>query len=415
MRAMSRLARLRNIGPAAVVTAAFIGPGTVTTCTLAGAKFGYALLWGLLFSTVATVLLQEMSARLGIVGRKSLGEAIRESARSRATRLTAIILVLSAIVIGNAAFQTGNILGGGMGLETIVGRMNFSLGSLSLNGWVLITGLLAFLLLWWGNYKIIERVLVGLVVLMSVTFLVTAIMVKPDLGRLFNGLIVPGIPKGSLLTLVGLIGTTVVPYNLFLHASAVREKWKNPEDIKAARMDIAIAIPLGGLVSMAIVVTSAASIFGSSLEIKGATDMAVQLEPLVGSWARIFLALGLFAAGLTSAITAPLAAAYAADGILGWKATRTDPRFRAVWIGIILVGLFFSQLGSSPVEAILFAQVTNGILLPLVVAYLLWVMNRPGIMGAYRNRWKSNLAGAFVLVVTLGLGVRSLLQVLKLI
>jgi len=412
---MSRLARLRNIGPAAVVTAAFIGPGTVTTCTLAGAKFGYALLWGLLFSTVATVLLQEMSARLGIVGRKSLGEAIRESARSRATRLTAIILVLSAIVIGNAAFQTGNILGGGMGLETIVGRMNFSLGSLSLNGWVLITGLLAFLLLWWGNYKIIERVLVGLVVLMSVTFLVTAIMVKPDLGRLFNGLIVPGIPKGSLLTLVGLIGTTVVPYNLFLHASAVREKWKNPEDIKAARMDIAIAIPLGGLVSMAIVVTSAASIFGSSLEIKGATDMAVQLEPLVGSWARIFLALGLFAAGLTSAITAPLAAAYAADGILGWKATRTDPRFRAVWIGIILVGLFFSQLGSSPVEAILFAQVTNGILLPLVVAYLLWVMNRPGIMGAYRNRWKSNLAGAFVLVVTLGLGVRSLLQVLKLI
>ena len=250
---------------------------------------------------------------------------------------------------------------------------------------------------------------------MSVAFLVTAIMVKPDLGRLFNGLIVPGIPKGSLLTLVGLIGTTVVPYNLFLHASAVREKWKNPEDVKAARLDIAIAIPLGGLVSMAIVVTSAASIFGSSVEIKGATDMAVQLEPLVGSWARIFLALGLFAAGLTSAITAPLAAAYAADGILGWKATRKDPRFRAVWIGIILVGLIFSQLGSSPVEAILFAQVTNGILLPLVVAYLLWVMNKPGIMGAYRNRWKSNLAGAFVLVVTLGLGLRSLLQVLKMI
>ncbi len=412
---MSRLARLRNIGPAAVVTAAFIGPGTVTTCTLAGAKFGYALLWGLLFSTLATVLLQEMSARLGIVGRKSLGEAIRESARSGAARLTAVVLVLSAIVIGNAAFQTGNILGGGMGLETIVGRMSLTLGSLSLNGWFLITGAVAFGLLWWGNYKIIERVLVSLVVLMSVAFLVTAIMVKPDLGRLFNGLIVPGIPKGSLLTLVGLIGTTVVPYNLFLHASAVREKWKNPEDVKAARLDIAIAIPLGGLVSMAIVVTSAASIFGSSVEIKGATDMAVQLEPLVGSWARIFLALGLFAAGLTSAITAPLAAAYAADGILGWKATRKDPRFRAVWIGIILVGLIFSQLGSSPVEAILFAQVTNGILLPLVVAYLLWVMNKPGIMGAYRNRWKSNLAGAFVLVVTLGLGLRSLLQVLKMI
>lgn len=412
---MSRFARLRNIGPAAVVTAAFIGPGTVTTCTLAGAKFGYALLWGLLFSTVATVLLQEMSARLGIVGRKSLGEAIRESARSRAARITAVILVLSAIVIGNAAFQTGNILGGGLGLETITGRPGFSPGFPGLNVWALAIGLIAFGLLWWGNYKFIERALVGLVVLMSAAFLITAIMIKPDLGRLFRGLVFPGIPKGSLLTLVGLIGTTVVPYNLFLHASAVREKWKNPEDIRAGRMDIGIAIPLGGIVSMAIVVTSAASFFGASAEIKGATDMAVQLEPLVGSWARIFMALGLFAAGLTSAITAPLAAAYAADGILGWKASRTDPRFRGVWIGIIAIGLVFSQLGSSPVEVILFAQVANGILLPLVVAYLLWVMNRPGIMGKYRNRLTSNLAGGLVFLITLGLGLRSLLQVLKII
>jgi manganese transport protein len=415
MRAMSRFARLRNIGPAAVVTAAFIGPGTVTTCTLAGAKFGYALLWGLVFSTAATIILQEMSARLGIIGRKSLGEAIRESARRRATRILAVVLVLSAIVIGNAAFQTGNILGGGMGMETIAGRIGFPLGSLSLNVWPLLIGAAAFGLLWWGNYKVIERALVGLVVLMSVAFLVTAVMVKPDLGRLFGGMVVPGVPKGSLLTLVGLIGTTVVPYNLFLHASAVRERWKNPEDIRSARMDIGIAIPLGGIVSMAIVVTSAAGLFGTSAEIKGAADMAVQLEPLVGGWARFFLALGLFAAGLTSAVTAPLAAAYAADGVLGWNAARKDPRFRAVWIGIVAIGLVFSQLGASPVQALLFAQVANGILLPLVVVYLLWVMNRSAIMGRYRNRWASNLAGTLVFLVTLGLGLRSLLQVLKII
>ena len=128
---MSRLARLRNIVLVAVVTAAFIGPGTVTTCTLAGAKLpGYALLWGLLFSTVATVLLQEMSA-FGWESSVKRAWARPSASRPKAgPRLTAVVLVLSAIVIGNAAFQTGNILGGGMGLETIVGRMSFPLGSL---------------------------------------------------------------------------------------------------------------------------------------------------------------------------------------------------------------------------------------------------------------------------------------------
>ncbi|MDW7759073.1 MAG: Nramp family divalent metal transporter [Acidobacteriota bacterium] len=407
--------RLRNIGPAALVTAAFIGPGTVTTCTLAGAKFGTALLWGLLFSVIATVVLQDMSARLGIIGRRSLGEAIRESARSRWARLPAVILVLSAIVAGNAAYETGNVLGGAMGLETLSGWRGFPVGGFDVNAWALIIGAAAFGLLLWGNYRTIERSLVALVVLMSLAFLTTAVMVGPKPGELLNGLAVPSLPPGSLLTLVGLIGTTVVPYNLFLHASAVRERWKDPRDIRAARLDIGIAIPLGGIVSMAIVVTSAASFYGAPAEIGGAADMAVQLEPLMGAWARIFLSLGLFAAGITSAVTAPLAAAYAADGILGWKAGRKDPRFRMVWMGIIAIGMFFSQAGSSPVQAILFAQAANGILLPLVVVYLLWVMNRAAIMGPRSNTWAANLAGAFVLLITMMLGLRSLLHVLRLI
>jgi len=405
--------RLHNIGPAALVTAAFIGPGTVTTCTLAGAKFGYALLWGLLFSVIATVVLQDMSARLGIIGRRSLGEAIRESAQRRWARLPAVILVLSAIVVGNAAYETGNVLGGAMGLETLSGWRGFPVGGFDVNVWALIIGAAAFGLLLWGNYRTIERALVTLVILMSLAFLTTAVMVGPKPGDLLKGLAMPSLPAGSLLTLVGLIGTTVVPYNLFLHASAVRERWKDPRDIRAARLDIGLAIPLGGLVSMAIVVTSAASFHGAPAEIGGAADMAVQLEPLMGVWARIFLSLGLFAAGITSAVTAPLAAAYAADGILGWKAGRKDPRFRMVWMGIIAIGMFFSQTGSSPVQAILFAQAANGILLPLVVVYLLWVMNRKAIMGSHRNRWTTNLAGTLVLLITLMLGLRSLLHVLR--
>jgi len=380
---------------------------------MAGAKFGYALLWGMLFSVVATIILQEMSARLGIVSQKGLGEAIRESAKSGWSRALAVTLVLSAIVIGNAAFQTGNVLGGGLGLETIIGWNRFHIGSASFNGWALITGVMAFGLLWIGSYKAVEKVLVALVVLMSLAFIGTTIVIGPDIGKIFRGLFVPTIPKGSLLTLVGLIGTTVVPYNLFLHASAAGEKWKDPKELKNSWLDILVSISLGGLISMAIIIAAAVSFFGTDVILKNATDLAGQLEPLLGKWARLSMATGLFAAGFTSAITAPLAAAYAARGILGWTCERNDWRFKAVWLGILLIGMVFSQVGASPVEAILFAQVANGILLPIIAIYLLWIMNRSSILGKYRNKSIANLAGGLVVLVTIVLGIRTILVVLK--
>ncbi len=403
--------RRPSFGPAALVTAAFIGPGTVTTCSLAGANFGFALLWGLLFSVVATIILQEMSARLGIVSRSGLGEAIRASASSPLTRTLAIVLILSAIVIGNAAFETGNLLGGALGLETMTGWGRIPLGSFSLNGWALIIGGLAMLLLWAGGYKTIEKVLIALVILMSLAFLTTALVIRPPVGELFKGLLVPSLPKGSVLTLVGLIGTTVVPYNLFLHASAVGERWTDPKDLRSSRTDLLVSIGLGGLISMAVMVTAAVSFFGTGMMLKSAGDLAVQLEPLLGRWAKISMAAGLFGAGFTSAITAPLAAAYAARGILGWKCDRNDRRFRMVWAAIILTGMIFAQVGSSPVEAILFAQVANGILLPVIAGYLLWIMNRKDILGDYRNNLKTNLAGGAVVLVTILLGLRTILTV----
>jgi len=412
---MSIRSRLTSIGPAALVTAAFIGPGTVTACTLAGAKFGYALLWGLLFSVIATIVLQEMSARLGIVSQKGLGEAIRESLTSRWSRVLSIILIVSAIVIGNAAFETGNLLGGGLGLETITGRSSFDIGSFSINVWALMTGFMAFGLLWLGSYKAVEKVMIGLVILMSLAFISTTIIIGPDFRQLLKGLFVPVLPKGSLLTLVGIIGTTVVPYNLFLHAAAAGERWNNPKDLKNSRLDIFISITLGGIISMAVLITAAVSFYGKDTLLKNAADLAVQLEPLLGNWARVSMSVGLFAAGFTSAITAPLAAAYAAKGILGWKCGPKDWKFRAIWIGIILIGMVFSQAGASPVEAILFAQVANGILLPVIAGYLLWIMNRSTILGEYRNKPAANLIGGFVVLVTLMLGIRTILVVLHLI
>ena len=395
-------------GPGALVTAAFIGPGTIATCSVAGASFGFALLWGLLFSIIATVVLQEMAARLGVITQQGLGEALRRHFNKALPRALTAILVISAIAIGNAAFEAGNILGATLGLE--------SLGLQSdARPWVLAIGLVTFLVLFSGSYKVIERVLVILVILMSLTFLTTAIFVQPDLRAVLRGMFVPAIPDGALLAVVGLIGTTVVPYNLFLYASAVQKRFSRPEQLPEARRDISVSVILGGFISMAIVVSAAMAFYGQDASPTTGSDLARQLEPLLGKWSGYFIGLGLFSAGISSAITAPLAAAWATSGVLGWKTDMRSWRFRAVWICILLAGVGFAVLGFRPIEVIVFAQAANGILLPVIAIYLLRVMNSARVMGTQKNGWLSNLLGGLVILVTLMLSLRSLGTVFGLI
>ncbi len=392
-------ARLREVGPGAAVAAAFIGPGTVTTATVAGVRFGVALLWALLFSVLATLVLQEMSARLGLVTGQGLGEAVRARFEGRAARWGAAALVLGAVVLGNAAYQTGNLLGGALGARALAG------GAGATRAWALGIAGVAFALLWTGRYRLVERALVGLVAVMATVFFVTAASVLPPPARLAEGLLVPSLPDGgALLVAVGLVGTTVVPYNLFLHASAVRERWEGPDDLPAARRDAAFSIAVGGAASMAVVVTAAAA---GGAEVSDAADMAVQLEPLLGRWARGFFAAGLLAAGVTSSVTAPLAAAWAAAGVLGWEPDLRSPRLRAVWGLVLGGGAAFAAAGVRPVPAILFAQVANGVLLPGVAAFLLVAANDGRRMGSWRNGRTLNVAGGLVVLVAVVLGVRA--------
>ena len=401
--------KLPRIGPGAVVTAAFIGPGTVTTCTLAGVRFAYALLWALVFATVGTIVLQEMAARLGTVGRIGLGEAVRRRIASPTPRLLAALLIAGAIGIGNAAYQTGNLLGASLGAQAIAG------GDVRL--WAAAFGVAAAALLWIGSYKAIERVLVAMVVVMSLVFLVTAVAVGGDLPAMLRGALVPSTPEGSALVALGLVGTTIVPYNLFLHASAARERFGadatgpggSASALAAARADLVVAIGLGGLVSMAIVVTAAASGAGDTVT---AAEMARQLEPLLGVWARDFFAAGFLAAGLTSSITAPMAAAYALAGAFGWPADLRAGRLRLVWGAVILVGVLFAVAGVRPIPAIVFAQAANGLLLPLVAAFLLWVMNDRAFLGRATNGPVANLLGGLVVILSAILGVRAVVGAL---
>ncbi len=387
----------KYFGPSTLVAAAFIGPGTLTTCTMAGVQTGYTLLWAMLFSIIATIVLQEMAARLGFVTQAGLGEAINQQFSAGLARYLVFFLVIGAILVGNAAYEAGNISGGVLGLHLMVGEFKL---------WPLVLGGLSFLLLFFGKYKLIERILIALVILMSICFLATTILVKPDWSAIFSGFVPSGINENFLL-IMGLIGTTVVPYNLFLHASTISKKWSSDATLKDIRIENAVAIVLGGLISMLIIITAAAS-QGQVEAVTSAKDLAVQLEPLFGSAAKWCMGIGLLAAGLSSTLTAPIAAAYAAQGLFGWEKDEKDIRYRAVWMLILGIGIIVAMVGLKPILIIKFAQITNAILLPFIAIYLLYISNAKKILQQHTNSLFINIIAVAVIGITVLLSLKTL-------
>jgi len=371
------LSRIRDVGPGMLVAAAFIGPGTVTACTLAGANFGYTLLWALLFATIATIILQEMSARLGTVSKLGLGEILINELRT----------------------------GAALGIEAIAGESS-NLSKFS----ILALALFAIVVLLRSSYKVIEKVLIGLVLLMGVAFILTFFVVQPSLLGVLGGLFKPSMPDGSTLTVIALIGTTVVPYNLFLHASTAKIRWDGEKGLKAARSDTVISIGLGGLVAIMITSTAAASIYANALSVQNAADMAVQFEPLFGSLSKYLLGIGLFAAGLSSAITAPLATSFAISELLEVEGGQESAIFKSISISIIVIGSAIALTGIKPIKLILLAQFANGMLLPIVACFLLYALNRKNILGDYTNGALANTLGVGVVIFTAAMGTRLILK-----
>lgn len=216
--------KAKAIGPGALIAASFIGPGTVSTATEAGASFGYALIWAIVFSIITTIFLQEMAARLGVVSGNGLGEAIRDQFERPFLKYSVVIVIGFSIGVGCAAYLAGDLTGGALGISMMTG--------IPQNYIAPVIGGIILILCLTGSYKRFEKILVTLIAIMSVTFLTTMIVIQPDLSEVFQGAFVPSIPSGSIVVIVALIGTTVVPYNLFMHASSAKEKWKSPDDLK---------------------------------------------------------------------------------------------------------------------------------------------------------------------------------------
>jgi manganese transport protein len=385
-----------------IIAAAFIGPGTVTTATLVGAQTGYALIWLLFFAIIATFILQEMASRLGSVSGVGLSQAIMLSITNPVFKWLIAGLVIVAIGIGNAAYQGGNITGAALGLSTNFGG--------TVKYWSLSLGTLAALLLISGQYKVIEKCLIALVAIMSVVFITLMILVGINTSLLSEGLLLQAPMLSNTVLALAIVGTTIVPYNLFLHAGLSAQDSQNKankaaiskSEMTSQNRQLFASISIGGLVTFAILSSSVSAFFVAQISVDP-SNIAQQLSPLLGQQAGLFFGIGLFAAGLTSAITAPLAAAYAISGLFAWPATLHNIKFKLTAILIVVVGTMVASIGLKPIALILLAQTANALLLPISAILLVWVCNRTALLGIHKNGILANTGAGLVIILVLGL------------
>ncbi len=370
-----------------VISAAFIGPGTVTTAVAAGSIYKLDLLWAVVFATIACILLQEVSARITIASGLSLGQAVMKKFGGKNGFWINVFIGIS-VVLGCAAYEAGNILGAVSGLSLLFdgdGKVYT----------VLIT-LIAVFVLWSGKQKWISTLMTLLVAMMGIAFLVLALNIDFPISEIVISGVVPKIPIGAELITLGLVGTTIVPYNLFLGSGISKG-----QTVPLMRIGLTVSVIIGGLITAWILLAGTLVHDFSSFPILA--DEFRHKVGEVGAWA---LGIGLFAAGFSSAITSPYAASVIASNVLGAEKKST---VRWIWGSVLLTGFLFGISGVKPIPVILIVQALNGLILPLVTAYLIIVVNDETIIPKeHRHASYYNLVLLLIFAAVLLIGLTSL-------
>ncbi len=370
-----------------VISAAFIGPGTVATCSLAGASFGTSLLWALTFSTLATIVLQEAAARVTLASSRSLGELM--VIRHGKNGVWISRLLAAGVILGCAAYEAGNILGAVAGLNLIVDAPSWLLS--------IVIGVSAYFLLAVKNVSLLPRLLGLIVFILGFAFLLVSFQALQAPLEVVKNAVVPNFPTNSALVITGLIGTTIVPYNLFL-GSGIGQG----QSISEMRQGIIMAVIIGGLISMSIVLS------GTLIEGEfGFQNAGRVLGQRVGNWGESLFAVGLFGAGFTSVVTAAFAASITSKTLLSTNEKQTA----WVWRGVLIVGLLFGISQVKPIPVILAAQVANGLILPFVTWQIYQCVNDKKLLPEkYLNSRIQNGLLLFILLMTILLGANSIVR-----
>jgi Mn2+/Fe2+ NRAMP family transporter len=387
------------LGPGFVTANVDNDPGGILTYSQAGAKFGYQLLWTLIPTTIALIVVQEMAARMGAITGKGLSDLIREEFGLRATFITMAVLGLADFGTIIAEFAG---LASGMGIFGVTKYLVVPLGA------VLVSTLIIR-----GSYKPVERILV-VASLLYFAYPVSAILAKPDWDLALKQTFIPTLSSdpGYLVMIIGLVGTTITPWMQFYLQAAVVEKGIDRRHYGLCRLDVITGCIVTDVIAFFIVVACGATIYHSNHpEINDVGQAALALTPFAGKFAALLFAAGLINASLLSAAILPLATSYNICEGLGFE-SGIDKRFSEApvfyWLYTLLIGggaAFVLLPGLPLLKVILWSQVANGILLPFVLVYMLLLINRPRLMGSFKNKPWQNWVAWTTAAVMIGLTV----------
>ena len=377
---------LALLGPGIITGSVDNDAGGITTYSVAGAMYGYGMIWTLIPSLIVLLVIQEMNARMGIVTGKGLSDLIRENAGVKVTFFIFIGLLISNI--GNTTTEFAGVAGS---MEVFGVSKYISVPIAAVLVWILVVK---------GTYKIAERIFL-IFSASLLTYVVSALMAKPDWGAIGSAVVRPGISLNtqSLTMIIALVGTTIAPWMQFYMQATVIEKGIKIKEYKFTLVDIIVGCFITVVVAFFIMVACGSTLFPNGVVISEAKDAALSLEPLAGRMASHVFAFGLFVASVFSATILPLATAFYVCEAFGFEAgidkSLDEAReFYILYTGILVLSAAIILIPNAPLISIsIWSQVLNGILLPVVLVSMILLINNKKIMGNYTNKPFQNIIG----------------------
>jgi len=387
---------LSVMGPGIITANVDNDAGGITTYSVAGAHFGYALIWSFIPIIIALIIIQEMCSRMAVVTGKGLADLIREEFGVRVTFYAMMVLIFSNL------FNTISEFAGIAASAELFGISKYILVPL------------CAMFVWWlivkGTYKSVEKVFL-VACLFYVSYVLSGYFSKPDWNNVIKSSIKPEIhfDKAYLLMLIGVIGTTIAPWMQFYQQSSVVEKEIKLENYKYSKLDVIIGSFVVNTIAIFIVVVCANTLFKNGIRIETAKDAALALKPLAGNYCFYLFAFGLLNASVFSACILPLSTAYSVCEGMGWEVGvnrrfKEAPQFYSLYTAIIVIGAGIILMPNVKlVPIMLLSQASNGVLLPFVLIFMLLLVNNKRLMGKYTNSKLYNFLTIFVIIGMIGL------------
>lgn len=387
---------LSIIGPGIITANIDNDAGGITTYSVAGARYGYALLWTLIPTTIALIVIQEMVARMGVVTGKGLSDLIREHYGVRVT-----FFMMGILLIANFGTTVAEFAGWAASME-IFGLSKYIM--------VPVGALVVWLLVTKGSYKVVERVLLG-ACLLYLGYVFSGFMSKPDWGNIARNTFVPVVHWDSefIMLTIAIIGTTITPWMQFYLQSSIAEKRISKEHYKASRLDVVTGCFITDIIAFFIIITCATTLFPHGIRINEAHEAAIALKPFAGQYASSLFAVSLANASILGAIVVPLATAYYICEAMGWEAGvdktfKDAPHFMWIYTALIVISSLLILIPGAPlVLLMILSSVLNGILLPFVLIFALFLVNDKRIMGEYTNTRSHNFVSWGTVAVLIAL------------